>query len=54
MGVRQRGHSGFSLHHSVIQFLHGSHQREDERERRPYIESSKNALKTIPAEYMAT
>lgn len=26
MGVRQRGHSGFSLHHSIMQFLQVDHK----------------------------
>ena len=28
MGVRQSGHSGFSLHHSMMQFLHTDHDIE--------------------------
>jgi len=46
MGVRQRGHSGFSLHHSVIQFLNGLHKKQKMRQGENHAngkESSKKA-----------
>jgi len=54
MGVRQRGHSGFSLHHSVIQFLHVLHQTEDKRGKESCKWKAKRKHQDIPAENMAT
>ena len=46
MGVWQSGHACFSLHHSVIQFLHRAHQTGDERtdtEVKGHLKNWKNA-----------
>ena len=57
MGVRQRGHSGFSLHHSVIQFLHCTQAEQEKDQTVKTTAEFQDCLeyrKTIPAEYMAT